>query len=115
MVVGPSTAIVKKGNGRIDVGGARSSFVGSTDAGDLHVKAIPHDDWQLTSTSGSVRLEVPPTAKFELDASTNTGEFQVERDDLATSDYDVHRFHQKFNGGGTRIQANTESGRIVIR
>src|SRR5579864_58905 len=30
VVVGPSTATVKKGSGRIDVGGARGSFLGST-------------------------------------------------------------------------------------
>jgi putative adhesin len=115
MVVGPSTAIVKKGNGRIDVGGARSSFAGSTDAGDLHVKAIPHDDWQLTSTTGSVRLELPSALRFELDASTETGKFQIDLDGIAVPDSGVRQFRQDVNGGGKRIQVHTNSGTIMIR
>jgi hypothetical protein len=115
MVVGPSTATVKKGTGRIDVGGARGSFVGSTDAGDLHVKAIPHDDWALNSASGKIRLELPPAVKIELDASTNSGEFQVDRDDIVRPDSDARHLHQKVNGGGARIGVHSVSGTIVIR
>jgi Putative adhesin len=115
LVVGPSIATVKKGTGRVEVRGARGSFVGSTDGGDLHVRAIPHDDWQLSSASGSVRLEFPPIAQLELDASTETGQFQVDRDDIARPDPDLHHFRQKVNGGGKRIEVHTGSGRIVIR
>ena len=115
MVVGPSTATVKKGNGRIDVGGARGSFVGSTDEGDLHVKAVPHDDWQLQSSSGNIRLELPPATKFEIDASTISGELQVDRDDIAKLTASDRKITQTVNGGGKQIQVHTERGRIVIR
>jgi hypothetical protein len=115
MVVGPSTAIVKKGTGRIDVGGARGSFIGSTDEGELHIKAIPHEDWKLNSGSGSVRLELPPVAKVELEASTKTGELQVDREDMAKPDAGVRQIHQYLNGGGRRIQVQTQSGIIAIR
>jgi DUF4097 and DUF4098 domain-containing protein YvlB len=115
MVVGSSTASVRKGNGRIDVRGARGSVVASTDRGDLHVRAIPHQDWRLSSGSGSIRLEIPPAAQFELDASTTTGEIQLNRDDLAKSDSDALQFHQKVNGGGTRVGVHTESGGIAIQ
>lgn len=115
MVVGPSSAQVKNGRGRIDVGGARGSLTGSTAEGDLHVKAIPHDNWQLSSASGDVRLELPPGAKLELATSTTEGEFQIDRDDMAKPAPDVHRFEQKVNGGGKRIEVHTGSGKIVIR
>lgn len=115
MVVGPSTAIVKKGNGRIDVGGARSSIVASTEAGDLHVKAIPHDDWQLTSATGSVRLEIPPAPGFELDASTKTGKFQIDSDDIAMPGSNVHQLQREVHGGGKRVRVHTDSGTIIIR
>lgn len=115
MVVGPSTAIVKEGKGRIDVAGARDRLAGSTDKGDLHVKAIPHQDWQLRSASGDIRVELPPSAKFELEASTNTGELQFDRDDITRADARVLHFHQEINGGGKRIAVHTDSGRIAIR
>ena len=114
MVVGPATATVKTGTGRINVGGARGSLLGSTDAGELHVKAVPHGDWQLRSASGKVRVELPRGANVELDAASNSGEISVERDDTPQPD-DVHRLNQAVNGGGTRIAAHTDSGRIVIQ
>jgi hypothetical protein len=114
-VVGPSTARVKKGTGRVDVGGARALLTATTDAGDLHVQAVPHDDWKLNSASGTIRLELPPTATFELDASTASGQLQIERDDLSKPLNDQRQIEQPANGGGKRISAHTESGRIIIR
>jgi len=114
MVVGPATATVKTGSGRINVGGARGELMGSTDAGELHVKAVPHGDWQLRSVSGTVRVELPHVAKFEVDAVSNSGEISVERDDTQRPG-DVHRLHQVVNGGGAHIDGHTESGRIVIQ
>jgi DUF4097 and DUF4098 domain-containing protein YvlB len=115
MVVGPSKASVKKGNGRIDVAGARGSFTGSTAGGDLHIKAMPHDDWRLDSASGNIRIELPPAARFEVDARTNFGEVLIERDDIEKPRAEVRHFHRNVNGGGKQIQALTDSGRIMIR
>jgi DUF4097 and DUF4098 domain-containing protein YvlB len=115
MVVGPSAASVMKGTGRIDVGGVRGSFTGSTSAGDLHIKAVPHDNWQLNSESGNIRLELPPVSGFELDASTDSGEFQVDRDDIIRPVAATRHFHQVVNGAGKRIDARTVTGNIAIR
>ena len=115
MVTGPSTAVVNKGTGRIDVGGARGSLTASTAEGDLHIKAIPHDDWKLTSSSGTIRLELPPQAKITLDASTSTGEFQLDRDDITKPQAEIRHIVQEVNGGGKRIEVITGSGKIVIR
>jgi len=115
MVVGPSKATVKKGTGRIEVGAARGGLVGSTDGGDLRVKATPHDDWRLSSVSGSIRVELPPAARFEVNATTNSGEVLINRDDIERPNASVRNLRQKVNGGGKRIEARTESGKIVIR
>ena len=115
MLVGPSTATVKRGTGRIDVGGARGTLLGVTDGGDLHVRAMPQDDWQLRSASGNVRLDLPLATKLELDVSTTSGEVQVDREDIAKPNSDPHHFFRTLNGGGKRIEVRTESGSIVIR
>lgn len=115
VVVGPSKAIVKKGTGRIDVGGARSSFWGSTSGGDLHIKAMPHDDWKLSSASGTIRIELPPKARFEVDATTSSGELLINRDDIQKPLAKNRRLHQKVNGGGNQIEVQTDSGNIIFR
>jgi DUF4097 and DUF4098 domain-containing protein YvlB len=114
MEVGSSTAIVKKGSGRINVGGIRGSFLGTADTGDVRVKAVPYSDWQLGSRTGTVRVALPRAAKFEVEAASTSGEISVERNDTSRPN-DVHHLHQAVNGGGTRIQLSTESGRIVIQ
>ena len=115
MVVGPSMAKIKNGTGRIDLTGATGSFTGSTAGGDLHVKGMPHDDWRLNSVSGNIRIELPPAAKFEVDATTNFGEVVNDRDDIGSTNGEVRYLHRKVNGGGKLIEMHTDSGRILIR
>jgi hypothetical protein len=115
IVVGPSTALVEKGNGRIEVGGAWGALTCSTEGGDLHVQAVPHGYWKLNSASGVIRLDLPPVANFDLDISDDSGEIQIERDDLSTPSSDAHRVSQSVGGGGKRIEVHTVNGRITIR
>jgi hypothetical protein len=111
-VVGPSEVTVRKGGGRIDIGGARSTLVAVTDAGDLHVKAVPHQDWTLSSASGNIRLELPASLGFEIDAVTKTGNISVRRPDMENAG--SNELTQKVNGGGKKIQVRSEKGNVVI-
>jgi len=112
-VVGASIAIVKSGNGRIDVGGARGSLVVSTTAGGIHVKAVLREDWRLSSKSGTVRVELPPGSSFDLDAVSDFGDVVIARDDLDKPTGD-RRLKQKVKGGGKKIEVRTETGRIAV-
>jgi DUF4097 and DUF4098 domain-containing protein YvlB len=114
-VVGPSTATITSGVGRIEVTGARSSFEGSTQGGDLNVKAELHGDWRLHSTSGAIRIELPPALKADLSASTDSGSFEMDRDDVTKPQPEGRNVMQKLNGGGPRIDIHTGSGKILIR
>lgn len=112
---GPSKAVVKSGRGRIEVGGARGSFEGSTDSGPLHIKAVLLDNWRLGSSSGSIRVELPPKAAFEVDASTVSGEISVEREEMQAPASSIRQFHEQVKGGGKRIEARTIQGTIFIQ
>ncbi len=112
-VVGPAEARVRKGGGWIDVGGARSTLMATTDSGDLHVKAVPHQDWQLSSASGGIRIEVPEAAAFEIDASTKAGSISVQRQDVDNKA--GNELVQKVNGGGKKIQIRNQQGNIIIQ
>jgi len=111
---GSSKAVVKTGRGRIEVGGVNGTFDGSTDAGMLHIRAVPSDDWQLRSNSGTIRLELPPEGKFEIDARSDSGDVAVDREDIRKSDPDARQVHQKVNGGGTHITVSSVKGSILV-
>src|SRR5947209_4239787 len=112
---GPSNADVKKGAGRIEVGGVRGGFEGTTDLGELHIKAILNDDWHLTSVAGNIRIEVPSKAKFCLDASTLAGIIYVEHSAMEKHSEDARQLRQEVNGGGKSIQARSNNGNIFIQ
>lgn len=112
---GPSKAAVKKGAGRIEVGGLRGSFEGATDLGELHIKAVLNDDWHLTSVAGNIRIEVPSKAKFHLDARTLAGRIYVEHNAMEKPPEDARQLRQEVNGGGKSIQARSSNGNIFIQ
>ncbi|HYL98474.1 MAG TPA: DUF4097 family beta strand repeat-containing protein [Blastocatellia bacterium] len=115
MVVGPSDAVVRQGSGRIDIGGARGAIAASTDAGEVHVKAVPRQEWRLKSVSGNIRIELPPSAPFEIDAESKSGKISVKRPDISNASVaNGNLLLQKVNGGGPKIQARSERGRILI-
>jgi DUF4097 and DUF4098 domain-containing protein YvlB len=113
-VVGSSVAVVRGGVGRIDIAGARGALFASTSAGDVHVKAIPHDSWKLRSRSGAVRVTLPPALGFELDAVTASGEIMTSREDLANSNAGLRHLTAHANAGGKRVEVRTDIGNIVI-
>jgi hypothetical protein len=111
---GNSKARVKSGRGRIEIGGARGAIDASTQAGALHIKAVPSDDWQLQSGSGNIRLELPPQAKFEIEAGSDSGEINIERDDMQKPEGEAHHLHEQVNGGGKHILIRSDKGSISI-
>jgi hypothetical protein len=115
MEIGESDAAVNTGTGRIEVEGARDSLVSSTKGGNLHVRAVPHNDWKLSSESGTIRVELPDKVDSDLLASTESGEIQVDRDDLPKAAVDARRLLQRIHGGSHKIEVHTTTGRIVIR
>jgi hypothetical protein len=113
-IVGPSAATVKTGGGRIDAEGVRGRLLASANSGEIFVRAVPHDDWQLSSITGTVRLQLPHGSGFDLDLQTNSGEMLITRSDLKNPNAGAHHTNQRANGGGKRIEVRTESGRIVV-
>ena len=105
VAVGPSAAKVIRGPGRIEVSGARSTFTGSTDAGDIHVRAVAHDNWQISSRSGNIRIELPSNSSFLLDASTVAGEIVVDREDLES---------EAVSAASKRIDLHSETGQVAV-
>lgn len=114
-VVGPSTAAIAHGAGRIEVVGARSTLDATTQTGELHMKAELHGDWHLHSASGTIRIELPPGQKADLDATTDSGTVKFDRDDIVPTPLDAHHVAEKLNGGGLRLEVRTQSGQILLR
>ena len=115
IVIGNSKATVTQGTGRVEVEAVKGRFSGSTQAGDIHVKAEAHGDWNLRSASGTIRVKLPPAQKADLEAHTASGSLLVEREDLDPPLTEPRHLAQKLHGGGPRIEIYSEAGKILIR
>jgi DUF4097 and DUF4098 domain-containing protein YvlB len=112
---GPSRAVVKSGLGAIEAAGARGSLFASADKGDVHVKAVLYNTWEITSLAGNVRIEMPPKTKFNFDADTVSGIISLERDDMQKPATEIHELHQQVNGGGRRVSVHSTAANIFIQ
>jgi hypothetical protein len=86
----------------------------STDKGDIQIKAVNWDDWQLTSRSGNIRAEVPLDAKFRANLLPSSGVSSVWRPDMNEPDEGAHELLQSVNGGGKRNEARSDTANISV-
>lgn len=114
--IGPgSVATVRKGTGRIEMDGISGSFSANTDAGELDAKGGVYGDWDLKSLSGNIRVAVNREFKYEIDASTHSGELLLHNEDIeADRDSGGRECHQKVNGGGKLVRVRSTKGNIFI-
>jgi hypothetical protein len=108
-VVVTSRVTVKKGAGKIDVGGITGALIASTDRGELHVKGGLFSDWQLHSRFGNILIELPPNWKFEVDTATRSGLVSIERADMQKPDAETTAYREKVNGGGKYVRAGARA------
>ena len=64
---------VKTGSGSIRLNGLCGGLLAYTGSGSIRVKGLPTRDWHVRSGSGSVQIQLPADAGFELAASTCSG------------------------------------------
>jgi hypothetical protein len=112
---GSTKAVVRKGSGRIEIGGARGNVEAMTDSGEVHVKAVLDGNWSLTSASGNIRVELPPRASFDIEGGTISGMISIERDGMEKPPEMANQFHQKVNAGSRHIVVHSGSGNIYIQ
>ena len=74
----------------------------------------PHGDWELSAASGCVRVDVPDSSGFDLDATTSSGNIDVGMP-VAMSLTGRRTLRGTLHGGGSRLRVRTPSRSIDIR
>lgn len=78
----------------------------------LKLTKQPEAESSITTTSGDVRLILPKTSQFEINASSNSGIFE---DDFRGRNVKPRgKYVSKYNGGGALINIQTRSGNINL-
>src|SRR5262249_30618266 len=103
------------GSGSIRLTGLRGGVRASTWSGTLRVQGEQTSDWRLSSSSGSVTIELAGKPGFSLDAHSSSGRIDTDYPVTVSGTIDRRALRGSVNGGGPLLHVRTSSGGIHIR
>jgi DUF4097 and DUF4098 domain-containing protein YvlB len=103
------------GSGSIRVHGFEGSLNARTGSGDIEGDGNLQGAAMVTSGSGSVRLHLAAATRFNLEATTGSGDIRVRFPNAPQQDeHSRHHLTAPINGGGPPLEVHTGSGDIEI-
>jgi DUF4097 and DUF4098 domain-containing protein YvlB len=105
----------KSGSGSVRIHGFHGTLMARTGSGDIEADGRLTGPANLSSGSGSVRLHLNPDVRFNLEASTGSGDIRVRFPGAPQQDeHSRHHMTAPINGGGPALEIRTGSGSIEV-
>lgn len=109
---------IETGSGNIEARGVNGGLSASTGSGDVRVDGVPANTWSIKTGSGNAELRLPQDAGFEIDASSSSGNLEVNHPVTTTVQGRVTDSRKsvrgKVRGGGPEVVVHTGSGNIRV-
>ena len=112
---GPGDIRAETGSGSIRLRGVNGGLNAQTGSGDIEIFGQIANDWRLQTGSGSIRPNLGDGARFNLTATTGSGDIRVHQPLSMQSGMNHHHVTGSVNGGGPNLRAQTGSGDIEIK
>jgi DUF4097 and DUF4098 domain-containing protein YvlB len=105
-------------SGNIDVKGVDGGLRLDAGSGDISAEGRPAANWEAQTGSGNIHISMPQNTGFQLEASTSSGELNVNHAITVTvqgsMDAARHELKGTVGGGGPQVTVHTGSGDIDI-
>jgi DUF4097 and DUF4098 domain-containing protein YvlB len=109
---------VRTGSGDLELRGVNGSLSVETGSGDVRVDGRQTGAWELRTGSGEVEIRLPSDAKFDLDATTSSGEVESNRAVNMVVQGRIESSRKSIkgqvNGGGPLLRVHTGSGDVRL-
>jgi len=109
---------IETGSGNVEAHGVNGGLSASTGSGDVRVDGFPANSWAIKTGSGNAELRLPQDASFDLDASSSSGNLEVNHPVATTVQGRVTDSRKSVRGkvrnGGPEVTVHTGSGNIRI-
>jgi DUF4097 and DUF4098 domain-containing protein YvlB len=106
---------LRTGAGSIEVISPLGPIVAESGAGKITARGEPRGNWDLRVGAGSIKLEIPSSASFDLEAQTGFGKVKLDQGfELQNSNISTSHVQGKVGKGGPRVVANNGAGAIEI-
>lgn len=106
---------LQTGSGTIEVTGVNGSLRAKSGSGGITASGVPAGDWEVDASSGSVTLDLPPTASFDLVAHSSSGGIRVDHPVTVSGTLTRHEMRGRVGGGGHTVNVHSSSGGITIK
>jgi hypothetical protein len=103
------------GSGDVTLTGARGPVRVGTGSGDVLVEGASVAAWDVSASSGNVRLKIPPRSAFDVEAHTGSGNIDSTLPLAVTGRQSKRELRGTVGGGGPLVRVSTSSGDIEIR
>lgn len=104
----------KTGSGNVRIHGFNGSLWARSGSGDVEAEGHLQGASNVSTGSGNVRLRLTPDSRFNLEASTGSGDLRVHMPGVSNTDSSRHHLTLGVNGGGDPLEIRTGSGNIEI-
>ena len=105
-------------SGNIEAKGVDGALRMEAGSGDISVEGKPARNWDVQTGSGNVHVNMPSSAGFQLQASTSSGELNVNHAITVTVQSSMDAARHEIKGtvgdGGPQVTVHTGSGDIDI-
>ena len=85
-----------------------------TGSGGITAQGEPSGEWNIQASSGSVSVQLPANAAFDLDARADSGSISINHPLTIQGVVRKEELHGKVRGGGPLVYVRSGSGRIEI-
>jgi hypothetical protein len=102
-------------SGSVEIAGANNDVKAHAISGRVSVNGNPgaNSYWELKTASGSVELEVPINANFQLTAENSSGQIRTNIP-IVIEEQSKHSLRARAGTGGNRVEIHTTSGQITV-
>ena len=105
---------VHTGAGAIEVRSPQGTLTAETGAGSVRAKGDPKHEWRIQVGAGSIHLEVPLKASFELEAESGFGRVSVNPNLKLDGSVSNRRVYAKVGDGGPTVRLSSGAGAIRV-
>jgi DUF4097 and DUF4098 domain-containing protein YvlB len=112
--VAPGEIDATTGSGNLAISGAQGPMRLRAGSGGIVIDGQPTADWNVRTGSGSVKVRVPATASFALDAETGSGSIDIRHPRANVGTQSKRRVTGTIGSGGPRVDLSTTSGDIRL-
>ena len=110
----PGDIKVSTGSGGIELHNIDGALHARAGSGRVRVNGVQNGTWDIDTGSGSISVDLPDDAAFQLDAESSSGSIVIDHPVTVQGKISKRHLRGDVRGGGDLLKLDTGSGGITV-